>query len=275
MSYDLSDLQQLKRYLHDSGLFAKKSLGQHFLVNSAVLDRIVQAADLRHSDHVLEVGPGPGVLSQRLASACGRLTCLELDQRMIAPWKRLMKKFPQAQILHQDALTYVPEDQPYKLVANIPYFITSPLLKHFLREQGVRRPRALVFLIQKEVAERICSEKKPTLLSWEVRVYGKPRLICAVPPTSFYPPPQVDSAVLMIEVLDQPLIEEQLADDFFTLLSCAYHQPRKTLLNNFSVQFKKEDIQMVFDKLKIDPGLRPHQLELEQWKRVFTSLRGF
>jgi 16S rRNA (adenine1518-N6/adenine1519-N6)-dimethyltransferase len=272
---DLSDLNQLKQHLQKHGLFAQKSFGQNFLIDSAVLNRIVKAAALTPEDRVIEVGPGPGVLSQRIAPLVGKLVAVEIDEKMIAPWLDLMKSFQNVQILNQDVLHYLPEDTSYKLVANIPYYITSPILKHFLRQQQVRRPEVVVLMIQKEVAERICDEEKPTLLSWEIMVFGKPELVCGVKPESFYPSPKVDSAVLKIQVYDKPLIEHSDMDDFFRILSWSYKQPRKTLSNNLcsAGKWSKDEVKQNFENAKVDPGLRPHQLKLEDWKRMLGFFR--
>jgi len=267
---DLSDLDQLKRHLQKYGLFAQKSFGQNFLIDSQVLEKIVDAAELNSNDRVLEVGPGPGVLSQRIAPGVSDLTAVEIDEKMINPWKDLMNGFQNVHILQQDVLKYFPEDKPYKLVANIPYYITSPILKHFLRDQKVRRPDIIVLMIQKEVAERICDLESPTLLSWEIRLFGEPEIVCTVKASSFYPPPKVDSAVLKIRVLPQPLISEERMDDFFQFLSWSYKQPRKTLYNNLLATGKwpKEEVAAQLEKAEVEPGLRPHQLRLEDWMRL-------
>lgn len=264
---DLSNIDELKKHLKRYGLWAEKSLGQHFLTDKKVLDQIIEAAELTNSDHVLEVGAGPGVLSQRLAPLVEKLISLEIDRVMIVPWRDIMKEHPNAEILAQDVLKYVPENKRYKLVANIPYYITSPIIKHFLRHQEVRRPKLIVLLMQKEVAQRIVDMKQPTLLSWELRVFGEPKIIGFVPPTAFYPPPKVESAILQLKVFDHPLIEQKQLESFFTLLGMAYSQPRKTLLNNFSASGKwtKEQIGVVFEMAGLSPSLRPHQLSLNDW----------
>jgi 16S rRNA (adenine1518-N6/adenine1519-N6)-dimethyltransferase len=271
---DLSQIDQLKSHLQKHGLFAQKSFGQNFLINSGILDRIVESAELDDDTRVVEVGPGPGVLSQRLAPRVEQLVAVEIDQKMVQPWKDLMADFKNAEIINLDVLKYFPEDAPYKLVANIPYYITSPILKHFLREQKVRRPELIVLMIQKEVAERICDLKHPTLLSWEIRLFGVPEIVCPVPPSAFYPSPKVDSAVLKIRVLPEPLIRLDQMDAFFQMLAWSYKQPRKTLYNNLSSvsKWSKEELLEILQKAGVEPGLRPHQLDLEQWKALMSCL---
>lgn len=273
---DLANKEELLAHLRQSGLFADKSFGQNFLIDHQVLDAIVKAAELTPEDHVVEVGPGPGVLSQRLAPHVKALTAVEIDEKMIRPWMKLMKGYQHAQVLNQDVLEYdVPRDT-YKVVANIPYYITSPILKHFLRKQDKRRPELVVLMIQKEVAQRICDTKKPTLLSWEIRVFGEPEIICKVPPKSFYPSPKVDSAVLKIVLHDQPQIPEDDLEDFFSLLEKGYKQPRKTLMNNL-MQSKPQSKEILLAYLE-DQGLhdriRPHELSLAEWQSLLTFWRG-
>lgn len=267
---NLVHIDELQKHLKKFGIRADKSLGQHFLIDEDILSSIVEGSDLSQQDIVVEVGPGPGVLSQHLVKLVKRLIAVELDEKMIKPWKGLMSDYTQAEILNQDVLQYTPPDEPYKVVANIPYYITSPILKHFLRNQQVRRPATIVLLIQKEVAERVCSEKKPTLLSWEVKVFGKPSIVCNVPPQSFSPPPKVDSAVLKIEVHDESLVQPEQMDQFFELLEYAYKQPRKTLSNNLknAPVYTELDMEAVLKSAGIDGGLRPHQLGLEEWKTL-------
>lgn len=270
---NLVDIDVLSAHLRKYGLFAKKSFGQNFLVDERALNAIIAAADLTSSDRVVEVGPGPGVLSQRMAPLVSALTAVEIDQKMIGPWKDLMREHVNAQILRQDVLDYVPSQEPYKLVANIPYYITSPILKHFLRHQGVRRPDLIVLLMQKEVAERICDLDRPTLLTWEIQIFGSPEFVCRVPASSFYPSPKVDSAVLKIAVREQPLLPEEMLEDFFQFLMVCYKQPRKTLLNNLTSagRWKRDVVLDALKKAKVDGGLRPHQLKLEEWKGLFTA----
>jgi 16S rRNA (adenine1518-N6/adenine1519-N6)-dimethyltransferase len=273
---DLASKDQLLMHLKSNGLFAKKVFGQNFLIDSKILDEIVHAANLNRDDMVIEVGPGPGVLSQRLAPLVGHLRCVEIDTAMIKPWSSIMSAFPNAEISNEDVLYFTPPETPYKLVANIPYYITSPILKHFLRKQSGVRPDVIVLMIQKEVAQRICDKKKPTLLSWEIRIFGEPEVVCKVPPASFYPSPKVDSAVLRINVYDKPLLKESDMEPFFKLLGQAYKQPRKTLMNNLlaSGVYSKGQIEEFFHKVGIDEKIRPHQLTLEHWNlflAVYTT----
>lgn len=271
----ISSMIDIKALLAQHQLHTKKSLGQNFLIDENILNKIVEGAELVATDRVVEVGAGLGVLSKEIAPNVAELLSIEIDDSLIKPWMKVMRGVKNAIIANQDVLDYTPEDKPYKLVANIPYYITSPILKHFLRNQKVRRPDMIVLLIQEEVAQRICSKSKPTLLSWEIRVFGEPDIVCSVPPESFHPSPKVNSAVLRIRMYDKPLLVEADIDAFFKLLAVAYKQPRKTLLNNFVAAggWQREEIQDKLDLIGIDPGLRPHQLDFEMWTKLFTSLK--
>ena len=273
---DLTDLDQLREHLRQSGLLAKKSLGQNFLVDRHAVHSILVAAELHKDDAVLEVGPGPGVLSLRIAPLVRELTAVEIDARMLRPWKHLMAAFPQASIVHQDVLKFVPDDQPYKLVANIPYYITSPILKHFLRNQKIRRPEIIVLLLQREVAERIVDAKRPPLLSWEIRIFGDAELVARIPRSSFYPSPKVDSAILKIRLRKQPSLSETDLVPFFLLLSRAYKQPRKTLMNNLTAGgvWQREPLLQFLKKRPVSDTIRPHELTFDDWKALFSALKG-
>ena len=261
---NLSKPEELMSFLKRFGIRPDKSLGQNFLVDEKVLHVIVRAAELKGNEAVVEVGAGPGVLSQELAPSVQKLLSLDVDRRFERPWHELMKSFSNAELLVQDVLTFRPPNEPYKLVANIPYFITSPILKHFLRHQEIRRPELIVLLIQKEVAERIVDRKKPTLLSWEIGVFGEPSIVGVVPPSSFFPSPKVDSAVLKINVFPTPRVELNHQEGFFKMLCAAYRQPRKMLSNNLPGADRWKNI--------VDPKLRPHQLSLEDWKKLFQKI---
>jgi 16S rRNA (adenine1518-N6/adenine1519-N6)-dimethyltransferase len=270
---DLSDIDVLKSHLRASGLRADHGLGQNFLVDNQILKKIEEASEISEDEQVLEIGPGPGALSQVLASRTSKLLALELDEKMIQPWTKLLQSFPGAEILHQDALTYTPQFDHYKVIANIPYYITSPLLKHFLREEVDHRPEMMVFMIQKEVAERIVNEEQPTLLSWEVRLYADADIVCKVPPESFYPAPKVHSAVIRLRVKKQPDIADRDAESFFQMMGMMYRQPRKTLNNNWKAcpHASQVTAQDFFASAGVSEKLRPHQLIFQDWKALFEQ----
>ncbi len=261
---NLSNKEDLLSFLKRFNIHPDKSLGQNFLVDEKALRSILVAAQLHEHDHIIEVGAGPGVLSYELAARVKKLLSLEIDPRFEKPWHEHMRASTNSNLLLQDVLTFTPGSEPYKLVANIPYFITSPILKHFLRHQEIRRPDLIVLLMQKEVAQRIVDLKKPTLLSWEVKIFGEPSIAGIVPAASFFPAPKVDSAILKIKLFPKPLVETKDFERFFRMLSVAYQQPRKMLANNLPNQSTWEKT--------VDPKLRPHQLQLHEWKKLFQKI---
>lgn len=283
---------------------AKKSLGQNFLNDRGTLAKIVAAANIKPTDTVIEIGPGHGILTQELAARAKKVIALELDQRLIP---ELLMKFPSSaesgtfkqkfgyhpntlsrfnvQILHQDALTFTPPSEPYKLVANIPYYITSPILNHFLREQPEsERPTSFTLLVQKEVAEKIVGAKgqpktnekksaiKHSVLSLQVHLFGTPKIVAVVPASHFTPAPKVDSAILHIE-RRPPLLPDADLEDFFKLLHMGFSHPRKKLIRNLCGLgwLKLDDLQKIFTHLELDENLRAEDLTLEAWKKLYAA----
>lgn len=267
---------ELIELLKSHGLYAKKSLGQNFLINPGVLTKIIAAADLTKDDYVIEVGPGLGILTEQLAQAAARVLAVELDTRLIPILQQKFAQTAAVKILHQDALQLALPEHSYKVIANIPYYITSPLLNHFLQANNkspetVRglRPSLLIFLVQKEVAEKVCARTGDhTMLSLQVQIFGKPSIVSQVSKSSFFPQPKVDSAILKIETYDQPLIQN--TELFFKLISKAFSQRRKTLLNSLNTfqNHNKEQIANLFSQTKLDPGLRPQELEISDWQKL-------
>lgn len=245
--------------LEKHGLRPNKSLGQNFLLDEDVLDKIVEAADIGANDNIIEVGPGLGVLTRKLAELAKHVTAIELDRGLVALLERENELLENVQFVHQDALKYdPPSDTDYKLVANIPYYITSPLISHFLMTEN--RPKKIVVLIQKEVAEKICAPKdKLNVLALHVKVFGEPRIVTKVAPGSFYPEPKVESAVLEIDVFDKPIVDDYMK--LFKLAHRAFSQKRKKLTNTLpEIKDKLIDLEL--------GSLRPERLKLEDWMKL-------
>ncbi len=233
---------------------AKKSLGQNFLKDRSVLMKIVEAAELSDSDYVVEVGPGKGVLTHELIERAGHVTAIELDHRLIPE----LSKIEGLDLIHGNALDFQPPEEPYKVVANIPYYITSPLISHFLEAKV--RPTKMVLLVQKEVAEKICAEPGDmNVLSIHVQVFGKPRIVCNVKASAFDPAPKVDSAVIVIDVYEKPLVEDY--KKFFGVVHRAFSGKRKKLSNTLR-DLKPRLIELGFQ------DLRPERLSVDDWKKL-------
>ena len=286
--------EKIKSILKQNNLIVLKQLGQHFLADESVLAKIVEAADLNKNDLVIEVGPGLGILTRELALKCRKVIAVEKDRKMVELLNKNLEQFKNIKIIEGDILKVNLSDtqcpwtlgvkRSYKLVANIPYYITSPILKLFL-ESSVK-PEKIVLLVQKEVAERICAAPgKMSVLALSVQIYGEPKIIDFVSKNSFWPPPKVDSAILKIDNIKTPAeIKKNLklkkADisDLFRIIKIGFSSKRKKLVNNLSagLNLEKEEILRVFEKLKINKNARAQELDLEKWAGLtsFIPLSG-
>ncbi len=268
----MSKLDQLKILLQSKGLWAKKALGQNFLVDEAVLDQIIEAADLYDGDHVVEVGPGTGFLTEQLIQNAGHVTSIELDADMVDLLKAQFPLTENLTLIHDDILKLKIEDlklkEHYKVVANIPYYITSPVIRHFL--QAELRPKLMVLLVQKEVAEKMCSLKGRSFVTMETAVQGSAKYIATVPSTSFHPSPKVNSAILQITVYPEPLVPNSELKDFLRIVKFGYSQKRKKLSNSLGAGLHKEpsEIRDLLHQAKLDPSVRAEDLEIEDWKKL-------
>jgi 16S rRNA (adenine1518-N6/adenine1519-N6)-dimethyltransferase len=259
----------LKRY----GLRADKKLGQNFLQDSFALEKIANAAEINEDDCVLEVGPGLGSLTRYLAASARNVAAVELDPELIPPLKAVLTPYPNVRIVHGDILELpISElvDQPgYIAAANIPYNITSAIIRHLLESEP--KPRRVVLTIQKEVAERICAEPGDlSLLALSVQVYGSPRTVAKIPAGAFYPVPNVDSAILRVDMYDEPLIPREKLPVFFKLIKAGFAQKRKTLRNSLSagLHIKPVEAEGMLQNAGIDPIRRAETLSIEEWRRL-------
>lgn len=261
-----------------AGFQPKKSLGQNFLVDPAHLARIVAAAELTAADQVLEIGPGQGVLTQALAAQAGRIVAVELDDRLIAPLRERFAAQPQVQIVHGDILELDPaglmaqEGAAYKVVANLPYYITSAALRHLL--EASPPPSLAVVLVQLEVAQRICAGPGDlSLLAVSVQYYARPRLVSRVPAGAFRPAPKVDSAILRLEVLPAPAVAIP-EDRFFTVVRAGFGQRRKQLANSLAagLGLNKGAVTAALLAAGIAPARRAETLALPEWERLCDAL---
>lgn len=289
---DLTNKKELISYLKQNGLWAKKSMGQNFLVDRGVLEKIVAAAELKSSDSVLEIGPGVGALTRELVKKAGEVVAIEKDECLsellnCSIVKLLedknsnlaIKQFSnnELKIITADALSLDPEEilgaNSYKLIANIPYYITSKILEKFLTADN--KPELIVLLVQKEVAERICSKAGGlSLLAVSVQFYGEPELIDVVKRDSFFPVPEVDSAILRIRVRNNRTTENntqktQKIDErnFFKVVKAGFRARRKTLYNNLKAGTNLSSGQIIelLDKMNINRNARAQELTIEQW----------
>jgi 16S rRNA (adenine1518-N6/adenine1519-N6)-dimethyltransferase len=257
----------LKRY----GLRADKALGQNFLQDESALEKIANAAEILEDDCVLEIGPGLGSLTRYLAVSAKKVTAVELDHDLLAPLQAVLQPYQNVRVVHGDILKLsISElvDQPnYIVAANIPYNITSAIIRHLL--EGNVKPRRVVLTIQKEVAERICAKPGDlSLLALSVQVYGKPSIAAKIPAGAFHPAPKVDSAILRIDIYDEPLIPNDLSNIFFKLIKAGFSQKRKTLRNSLSsgLHIPATEAETLLASAGINPMRRAETLSIEEWK---------
>lgn len=264
--------------LRAHGLSPKKSLGQNFLVDPVALERIVECAEIDPDGAVLEVGPGLGSLTRHLALAARRVVAVELDGNLVNVLEEVLQGISNVEVVHGDILKLDPDQlmrqDGYWVVANIPYYITSSLIRHLLDAGGQARPvkpRRLVLTVQREVAERASAGPGDmSLLALGVQVYGMPKIAARIPAGAFYPPPKVDSSVVRVDLYSEPLIPTAQLDDFFKLAKAGFGQKRKTLRNALSagLGWTGERTASLLQAADIDPQRRAETLSIETWKTL-------
>jgi 16S rRNA (adenine1518-N6/adenine1519-N6)-dimethyltransferase len=278
-------MMNVRRLLKEFDIQPRKSLGQNFLTDQRALERIVEAAELGPEDIVLEIGPGLGALTRRLAAEAGRVVTVELDQRLVEVLKQTAAAkadLPNVEIIHGDILELNPADLlerqmtsfQYKVVANLPYYITSAILRHLLTAEV--RPRLMVVTVQLEVARRIIAEPDDmSLLAVSVQFYGRPRIVTRIKAGAFYPSPQVDSAVIRIDLGDRPVVEVDDADRFFEIVRAGFAQRRKQLRNALAAELglPASEVAQALSRAGVNPRRRAQTLSLEEWARVWREMQ--
>lgn len=275
---DLTDIHELRALLYAHHMRPNKSFGQNFLVDRRVLQQIVHAACLEPGDQVLEVGAGTGVLTRELAQRARRVVAVELERDMISLLRETTGHYPNVELVQGSLLDLDPRQvfgqQPYKLVANLPYYITAPTFRHFLESENP--PRLLVVMVQYEVAQRIVAGPgNLSLLGVSIQFYGKPEIVATVPARAFYPAPQVDSAILRVEVSDRIPLTRKERDSFFHVVQAGFAEKRKQLHNTLThhLHRKNEEISACLRAANIDPSRRAETLSIEEWLRLWEVLQ--
>lgn len=254
-------------------------LGQNFLKDSNVLQKIIQSSCLKASDTIIEIGPGEGVLTEELAKKAKQVIAIELDNKLFKNLQEKFKNQKNIHILNEDILkTNLPEllkkytFNDYKVVANIPYYITSPIIQLFL--ETIFPPKEMVLMIQKEVAERICAKiGQMSILAVSVQYRAKPELLFLVDKSSFNPAPKVDSAVIKISKIETQ--KKENTKKFFRTVKAGFCAKRKTLINNLSssLQIDKKQIEQILKEIDIKPNQRAQELSIEHWKKLAILLK--
>lgn len=284
-------MAQTRGLLRRFGLRARKGLGQHFLIDEEVLKLITSAAGLTPTDVIMEIGPGLGVLTQELARQAGWVITIELDNKLAAILKQTLAAFNNVTIINEDVLQIDPQallqeqresfppaiSSPfnYKVVANLPYYITSPVLRHFL--EASLKPQIMVVMVQKEVAEAIVAEPgEMSVLSISVQFYGQPEIVSRVPARCFYPAPEVDSAILKVTLYPKPAVDVADTVGFFRLVRAGFTTPRKQLCNSLTqgLGWPKAEVLSLLEKADIAQQRRAETLALDEWAQLWQVFIG-
>jgi len=266
-----------RRLLTNYKIKPKKSLGQNFLFDENVLERIVNSADLIPKDEVLEVGPGLGSLTRQLARRTSRVVAIEVDRRFLPILKAELAEFENIELIHGDILEQNPADlfqSDYKVVANVPYYITGAILRHLLGAD--HKPSLLVLTVQKEVAGRLTAvPPKMSLLSVSVQYYGHPQIVTTIKAGAFWPRPDVDSSIVKIDLAKEPREETDPVQEgiFFRLVRAGFSQKRKQLQKNLrQLQLSREEIDHLLQKSGIDGRRRAETLTVPEWKNLAREI---
>jgi 16S rRNA (adenine1518-N6/adenine1519-N6)-dimethyltransferase len=269
------DPLRLPSLLRDFGITPRKDLGQNFLVDDIYLRRIVQAAGFIGQEDALEIGAGAGNLTRYLAQAARAVVAVEIDQALFPLLKKTTSSFNNVRLVAGDILDQdiaaLMRQPGYVVAANIPYYITSALIRFLLESPS--KPSRIVLTIQHEVAQRVCALPGDlSLLALSVQLYGDPIIVLRIPAGAFYPPPNVDSAVLLVDLFPEPRIPRDQIDDFFRLAKAAFSQKRKMLRNTlaFVPGLDKDSAFSMLEQAQIDAKRRAQSLTLEEWRALVS-----
>ena len=273
--------------MKQNNITANKKLGQNFLVDENVVDSIVDSAEVTKEDLVIEIGPGLGTLTKKLLDRAGKVICIELDHKMINILENRFKLYDNIEIINEDVLKIDLNKlielnkneniKKAKIVANLPYYITTPIIMKLLEEK--LNIESITVMIQKEVAQRLAAkpgEKEVGSITYTIWYYTEPKIVLEVPRDSFIPEPEVTSSVINLKVLDKPRIEVEDEKVFFKVIKAAFMQKRKTLINalvNGKIFENKEEAEKCLIENEIDTKIRGEKLSLEQYKMIADYLK--
>lgn len=262
--------QPISSILKKYNLLPDKSLGQNFLTDPAILSKITEIARVTENDTVLEIGAGLGHLTAQLANAAEQVVAVELDERFIPVLEENLFEYKNIRIIQGDILSLKTQDlvqkNNYLVVANIPYYITSRIIRNLLESE--LKPTRIILTIQHEVAQRVCARSgKMSILSLSVLMYGVPSLELRIPANAFFPAPKVDSAVVLVDLYPEPLLEEKMRGNFFDIIKAGFLHKRKTLRNSLSkgLAWSPDEVEKLLRGSSIDPQRRAETLTLDEW----------
>ena len=279
----MSVLKETKFIMNKYHIIANKNLGQNFLVDDEIVLGIVNAANITKNDLVIEIGPGLGTLTKELLERAGKVTCIELDKRMIQILQDRFSMYSNFEIINNDVLKVNLKEiikkanlPNVKIVANLPYYITTPIIMKLLEER--LDIQTITVMIQKEVADRLVTEPgtgDTGAITYAINYYSEPKRVLEVPNTAFIPEPKVNSSVIQLKILKEPKVKVEDEEELFDLIKTAFMQKRKTLVNGLANSNKygtKEQIEQALTNLNIDLKIRPEKLTLEQFAELSKVL---
>ena len=277
MDLDLTDVRELRNLFYAHNMRPNKAFAQNFLIDRSALLKMVEAAEIEPTDTILEVGAGTGVLTRELAQRAQRVVAVELEYDMLTLLKETTGEFANVELVARNLLLLNPgelfDQAPYKLVANLPYYITAPTFRHFL--ENANPPTLVIVMVQWEVAQRITAEPGDlSLLGVSVQFYGRPRIVARVPAASFYPAPKVDSAILSIEVQPQEALTQEERDRFFRVVQAGFSERRKQLHNSLThgLHYKNDIVRGWLASASIDASRRAETLSIDEWLRLWKVI---
>lgn len=283
-SYGMKNLASpkvIKEILEESGFKFSKSLGQNFLIDESVLDKMTEGSLIDKNTNVIEIGPGFGTLTQRLCQCAKKVVAIEIDKTAVPILENNLMEFDNLTVINDDVLKCDLEKiineqldgETVRIAANLPYYITTPIIMHILESKI--NAASLCIMIQKEVAERIAAKpatKDYGALTVAVNYYSEPKMICHVPPSSFIPMPKVSSSVIMLEKREKPPVDVINEKGFFKVVKAAFGQRRKTLLNALSnspaIPLGKEEVAQVLKNCGIDEKRRGETLAMQEFADI-------
>ncbi len=284
---NLASKRVIKSLLKKNKIYPSKQLGQTFLIDKKVTKKVIKTAELRSENVVLEIGPGPGVLTQEIAKRVKKVIAVEKDRKIVEILKEQLKAFENVKIIQGDILrlNFLPllaGFKNYKVIANLPFYITAPAIRIFLESKTP--PKEMVLIVQKEVAQRICAEPpKMNLLAVSVQFYSKPKIIGYISKKSFWPTPKVDSAI--IKVIPRASVHNTISfrKQFFKIVKTGFSHPRKQLANNLlnglalsllnGVKLNKGQINSWLEKNNIQPTQRAEALTIKGWIKLTKTAK--
>lgn len=279
----MSVLKETKFILDKYHIHANKNLGQNFLVDDDTVSGIIEAANISKEDLVIEIGPGLGTITKELLERAGKVICIELDERMITILNDRFSLYNNFELINEDVLKVNLQElinkenfKTTKIVANLPYYITTPIIMKLLEER--LDIETITVMIQKEVAERLVAEPgkgESGAITYAINYYTKPKIVLQVPNTAFIPEPKVNSTVIQLDVQKEPTVKVLNEEKLFELIKIAFMQKRKTLVNaltNSNKYGSKEKVEKVIEKMGLDLKIRPEKLTLEQYAELSEEI---